>query len=862
MQQLLILLVLSLVVCGPLAVVLAVAALARARRLEAELRQLERRVAEPRVPEEATPASPEPAARAASPSVTPRPTVPVIEKPAAVPTPPTTLAKLPPLPAPPPTTNEPSLEERLGARLPVWIGSIALTLAGAFLVKYSVDHGWLGPTARVALALLFGVALLVGGELLRRREGLIGQGLTAAGIADLFAALLAGVHLYHLIPPAVGFGLMALVTAAAVALSLRHGPLIALIGLVGGFLTPVLIGSREPRPLALFSYLFLLQCALHTITWRKRWVPLAALTLLASIGWALGIVGLAFRPGDVWVIGLFLLLTAASFAWTARTSSGWGEQAAPLMRWAGGGLGLVGMAALAARSEFAGTAWLFFGLLCAGLIVLGQLDRIWMPLVVLAQAFCGFQLIAWTVDAFNQTRFGGTTAAFAALFALGGLIGLRRPGDRRLDATITTVAIAGSFALVWFKWKHAALTPFAPWGLIALALGMVLVATAAVLARGYAEREQGETTFAIVVLGATGLIAAAIPLELETAWVGVAWAIQAALLALIHRRIAARVFPLATAILCGMVLVRLLLNPALLDYPLGDGLLFNWLLYGYGIPLVAIAVAARALRHPPNETLADLLGWGSWLLGCALLTLEIHHFWHRTPTLGTPLAGRALIAFPEAITFALAAIGLGWGLTRVGQDRPWTALRWGGLLLSSLGLGCALLISAAAINPILSGAAVGSWPLLNLVLPAYGVPALLCLPLARQWQRHAGTVASAALHVIALVLLLIWINMSVRQFFHGTYLGAGELTNAEMYAYSIAWALLGMVLLVVGIQLRSALLRYAALVVMFLTVIKVFLLDTSSLEDLWRVVSFLGLGLSLLLLAWLYRRFVATPTER
>jgi uncharacterized membrane protein len=53
-------------------------------------------------------------------------------------------------------------------------------------------------------------------------------------------------------------------------------------------------------------------------------------------------------------------------------------------------------------------------------------------------------------------------------------------------------------------------------------------------------------------------------------------------------------------------------------------------------------------------------------------------------------------------------------------------------------------------------------------------------------------------------------------------------------------------------------LRYASLVVMAATVIKVFLFDTSELRDLWRVISFLGLGLSLMALAWMYRRFFST----
>jgi uncharacterized membrane protein len=79
---------------------------------------------------------------------------------------------------------------------------------------------------------------------------------------------------------------------------------------------------------------------------------------------------------------------------------------------------------------------------------------------------------------------------------------------------------------------------------------------------------------------------------------------------------------------------------------------------------------------------------------------------------------------------------------------------------------------------------------------------------------------------------------------------------AERYAYSAAWILFGTALLVAGIATKGKALRYASLAVMLLSVGKVFLYDTSNLSDLYRVFSFLGLGVSLLALAWVYQRFV------
>ncbi len=123
-------------------------------------------------------------------------------------------------------------------------------------------------------------------------------------------------------------------------------------------------------------------------------------------------------------------------------------------------------------------------------------------------------------------------------------------------------------------------------------------------------------------------------------------------------------------------------------------------------------------------------------------------------------------------------------------------------------------------------------------------------------RRHGGRrlppVASAA----ALALGFAWISLEVRQLFHGSFLDAGPSGAAERYAYSAAWVLYGVALLLAGIARRGPILRYGSLGVMLLAVAKVFLYDTARLSDLYRVLSFLGLGASLLLLGFLYQRFV------
>jgi uncharacterized membrane protein len=102
----------------------------------------------------------------------------------------------------------------------------------------------------------------------------------------------------------------------------------------------------------------------------------------------------------------------------------------------------------------------------------------------------------------------------------------------------------------------------------------------------------------------------------------------------------------------------------------------------------------------------------------------------------------------------------------------------------------------------------------------------------------------------------VWVSLNVRQFFQGGYLDSNIASNAEIYTYSVAWLLLGIGLLITGTLQHDKTLRIASLIVMILTVGKVFLYDAAALTGLYRVFSFLLLGLILIGLSWFYSRFV------
>jgi uncharacterized membrane protein len=181
----------------------------------------------------------------------------------------------------------------MGVKLAAWIGGLALFLAVAFFVKYSFEHNLIPPEVRVAIGFLIGVSLVAGGvRLAGKRYAVTAQTLCASGVVSLYAVTFVShaVYRFPLFSPLATFALMALVTATAFLLAVRmEARVVAVLGILGGFLTPALLGSGEDNPLGLFGYLALLDVGLIAVALHRQWrflVPLGgAGTLLLLLGW-------------------------------------------------------------------------------------------------------------------------------------------------------------------------------------------------------------------------------------------------------------------------------------------------------------------------------------------------------------------------------------------------------------------------------------------------------------------------------------------------------------------------------------------------------------------------------------------------
>lgn len=183
-------------------------------------------------------------------------------------------------------------EQFMGAKLFAWIGGLALFLGIALSVKYSFEHDLISPAARVSIGFLSGIGLLLGGLLMKRKETAVtAQTLSSTGILVLYAVTFSCRAYYHFsfFQTFPTFLFMALITGIAILLSVRMNALaVAVLGIAGGFLTPVLLSTGHDTPLLLFGYIALLDIGLLAVALRQHWAPLPVLGAIGTIAMQFG----------------------------------------------------------------------------------------------------------------------------------------------------------------------------------------------------------------------------------------------------------------------------------------------------------------------------------------------------------------------------------------------------------------------------------------------------------------------------------------------------------------------------------------------------------------------------------------------
>jgi uncharacterized membrane protein len=164
------------------------------------------------------------------------------------------------------------------------IGIVALLIAVSYFLKLAFDNNWIGPSGSVMIGILLGAAMMPWSSwLLGRGYSYFSEGIVALGEATLFLSVWAGCSYYTLYSRDLGFFGMIVITSAMAAIALgRDSQRIAVLCLIGGYLTPILVSTGKDQQVVLFTYLLILGAGMLVMGERKDWYSLAPISFIAT----------------------------------------------------------------------------------------------------------------------------------------------------------------------------------------------------------------------------------------------------------------------------------------------------------------------------------------------------------------------------------------------------------------------------------------------------------------------------------------------------------------------------------------------------------------------------------------------------
>ncbi|MFW5841362.1 MAG: DUF2339 domain-containing protein, partial [Planctomycetota bacterium] len=765
------------------------------------------------------------------------------------------------------------VEQLLGTRGMLFVGLIVLLLGGVFFLKFAIDRGWIDPLRRVILGAAAGLGMIALGQwaLLRRHMRTFAAAISAGGLVMLyFVVFVASPNgWYKLMGTTPAFALMCSVTVLGVGISvqmrLQSG---AILSLIGALATPILLSTGENRQVLLMNYLLAVNVGfLAAALWRRFWtVPFVALvgTAFVFAAWAIRHIRYVAWPVTLSYSWAFVLLfIAAGLAMSrkaARTESAEGDDAHALGRQLtlasatlGGGFWLATGASaelMPLAALLASLGCLFLLLMSLGLTTSRQELLVLAWLIVPAGTWMGgamFQLRGQLVWACQEILTWGWLGWLAMVGCSVGIF--RRPGR-----------------LTWL-WRQN------------LAVGMGVIGVGMALAHWLMLR------------------------EIYPDWMGIHAAIAGALLTGMVL-LTARISPgrwVHQSIQPAMILVILAFVPLQMTY---WPVTLSWLamgLAGLAIcnrlrePLAAagsvVALALAQMHYWNVERIQDPVAWQvvldlphlpltPWLLLGAAMMLGMvvaarlvmgMAFLGKDDTARDSLAAMFMVAavaawlIPTGLTLPQASSSACWlALAAVAAAAAWMARSEGLSILSGTLMALwagrwfawdLLLETRGFVDPVLSDVGV-NWKFVQVIIAV-----VICLSASALLLRRVRLTPTALFMLrpgaalLAAGLLGTAVTVELWRFFRvGPGAEMAQNFQVRHMSYSVWWALLAATMVAIGFVRSQPWYRYAAIGLFAVTLIKVFFVDMRNVEAVFRIGSFVALGILLVAASWLYNR--------
>lgn len=746
----------------------------------------------------------------------------------------------------------------------IWIGGVALAFGGVFFVNYSLDAGLLSPMMRVLLGTLFGLSLIVAAEYLHRKkvpfEGFanyVPAVLAGGGFISLFALTLLTLISFKLIEPIAAFVLLAIIALGASWYALRFGPVLALLGILGSYSVPLWISSEQPQWILLLCYVAFISVSATLVANKVKRSWLWYMIWIAHLGWLLlSLVSInnSYSEYIAWsvfsAVSVWLLIIWPRLGLRPRVLFQEPLGVLPLIKQIPDNPLLFVI--------FSGTA-LAIGLQTDLMTATCILAIFALILFIAPLGFSGWD--AWPllilpllgVFLFSQTM---PSQGYNNFLAFQGLLGialvftflifiytlfLASKYPKRLSFSILASSIV--FWVLGLSYANNSadtidiLYPF--WFLILLGSSAILIV--------FAQRSSNLLQSFCYWAGANANLTFSFTLVLDKTALTLAISLQVLLVSWLIRRLRLTIPQWLIKLLIAGVLLRLTITPWMDDYTDLSLFSLHWTTLFY--PIVMIVFALSLLLWQTNKTMQSML------LGALLHLIALYV----TTQTGLYLVGHIPNFFHLSL-YEHILLSMNWLLLgSVYLYRQQLA----GQLAQLYRIGAAILLGVGMLlqlrlltqyNPFIEDVIyIGSSVIFSWLWLWWGVPLLVSLWVYKKSKLLTEQIKQPAL-ISASVFFTLLINGLIRQFWQGENIFIGHLTSeAELYSYSIIWLMLSASLVAISHLKQQEKRQKIGVALLALVIAKVFLIDMANLEGLLRAVSFIGLGLCLVALSWLFQ---------
>ena len=787
-------------------------------------------------------------------------------------------------------SSDSSLMTSIKSNALLWLGAAVLAVGGVFLAVYSIEAGLVSAKVRIVIGAAFGLCLVGLAEYLaRHREKFsiysptICAALASGGVITCYAIILVAYDFYQFFPPLFAFSLLAVVAFGAISLALRYGPLLALIGIAGAYAIPALIQTDSNSITTLLVFVSLVSLSGVWVSQKVGQIWVWRLSIIGHFVWAFVAVNHT-GPLDIWVWLGFTTFSVYLFSFTHTLGWSLQEQCSDVKSV---------KAMLTPSRELFGIL-LPFALLHVYLMAHGSDMHIWVSSAVLGALLL---LPSYRHSTFDSWPCLLVVASIIHILLLkditpfayansGNAGGLSPNALNSQDlATLFTgyylyvqIAVVAFTSYVAFMahrtgrpafWFYIVVFPIALYGVsyvvstasaqealyrvwaFELALLAIISTTVALKSRGL-----GQLTYAVL---ANACLTLCLTMLLEAAVLSFALALQVASISVLSARYKMTLPDWLYKILLTAVLVRITAAPWVADYAQESIWGIHWTAIIY--PLI-FAALITAKKYNPSTTLKVWLEGA--LIHVAALFITTEPSYYLTGSYPDLLTGD----YQERVLLALGWCALAAAYCyRAFIAQSMTMLYRFAALVLLIGVGITHLDISVANNPFIHSqptgeGAVFNWLLLQWLLPALLVTSVLSGALQRMilgapdaLNEILGKKIRIGLGVIAGGFVFLYINSIIRGAFHNAnLLLESGFTQPELYTYSVCWLAIATATIFIGQFKQHQLAVKLGFGLLALVILKAFVVDMANLEGLYRALSFIGLGLSLVGIGWLFQK--------